>query len=43
MGSIEKWVEQAAEVQAAHSDIYEVSRLAAVPESDEAAASAAAE
>jgi uncharacterized protein (DUF1330 family) len=32
--SIRKWVDQAQEVQTAHADIYEVSRLAAVPESD---------
>jgi uncharacterized protein (DUF1330 family) len=38
VGGIESWVEQAQAVQAEHSEVYEVSRLAAVPESDAAAA-----
>jgi uncharacterized protein (DUF1330 family) len=41
VGCIESWVEQAKAVQAEHHEVYEVSRLAAVPESDEQAASAA--
>jgi uncharacterized protein (DUF1330 family) len=43
LASIEKWVAGAEAVETEHSGIYEITRLAAVPESDEAAASIAAE
>jgi uncharacterized protein (DUF1330 family) len=40
--SIERWVAEAEAVEAEHTDVYEMVRLAAVPESDDEAAGAVA-